>query len=110
MNPLNASQSTVCGLAWKRYSRQKQLHDRIEAELALKAGAVGRAFIEIIAQSSVCHVAPKTRSRPGSVPAHGCRDRRHRGSLDEGATCDHFFLPSCLMSMRLHTRPSARKG
>jgi len=28
-------------------------HDRIEAELALKAGAVGRAFIEIIAQSSV---------------------------------------------------------
>src|SRR5262249_49653304 len=40
----------------------------------------------------------------------GCRDRRHRGSLDEGATCDHFFLPSCLMSMRLHTRPSARKG
>src|SRR5215813_545500 len=30
--------------------------------------------------------------------------------LDEGATCDHFFLPSCLKSTRLHTRPSARKG
>src|SRR5260221_8491800 len=27
MNPLNASQSTVCGLAWKRYSRQTPLRD-----------------------------------------------------------------------------------
>src|SRR6516162_7485359 len=27
MNPLNASQSTVCRLAWKRYSRQTQLRD-----------------------------------------------------------------------------------
>jgi hypothetical protein len=27
MNPLCASQSTVCGLAWKRYSRQTQLRD-----------------------------------------------------------------------------------
>src|SRR5262249_50413246 len=25
-----------------------------------------------------------------------CRDCRHRGSLDESATCDHFFLPICL--------------
>src|SRR5947207_7384976 len=27
MNPLNASQSTVCGLAWKPYSRQTPLPD-----------------------------------------------------------------------------------
>src|SRR5262249_30156459 len=27
MNPLNASQSTVCGLAWQRYSRQTPLRD-----------------------------------------------------------------------------------
>src|SRR5918996_646582 len=27
MNPLNASQSTVCGLAWKRYPRQTPLRD-----------------------------------------------------------------------------------
>src|SRR5215831_5422760 len=27
MNPLKASQSTVCGLAWKRYSRQTPLRD-----------------------------------------------------------------------------------
>src|SRR5215831_587365 len=27
MNPLSASQSTVCGLAWKRYSRQTPLRD-----------------------------------------------------------------------------------
>src|SRR6266446_5807078 len=27
MNPSNASQSTVCGLAWKRYSRQTPLRD-----------------------------------------------------------------------------------
>src|SRR6266702_4402112 len=27
MNPLNAAQSTVCGLAWKRYSRQPPLRD-----------------------------------------------------------------------------------
>src|SRR6478672_7202544 len=27
MNPLNASQSTVCGLAWKPYSRQTPLRD-----------------------------------------------------------------------------------
>src|SRR5215471_7795753 len=27
MNPLNASQSTVCGLAWKRYSRQTLRRD-----------------------------------------------------------------------------------
>ena len=27
MNPVNASQSTVCGLAWKRYSRQTPLRD-----------------------------------------------------------------------------------
>src|SRR5262249_17398706 len=40
----------------------------------------------------------------------GCRDRPHRGSLDEGATCDHFFLPHCLLLMRLHTRPLAPKG
>src|SRR2546423_4942656 len=27
MNPSNASQSTVCGLAWTRYSRQTPLRD-----------------------------------------------------------------------------------
>src|SRR5262244_1544529 len=27
MDPLSASQSTVCGLAWKRYSRQTPLRD-----------------------------------------------------------------------------------
>jgi hypothetical protein len=31
MNPLNASQSTVCGLAWKRYSRQTPLRDAAPA-------------------------------------------------------------------------------
>jgi hypothetical protein len=31
MNPVNASQSTECGLVWKRYSRQTPLHDVVPA-------------------------------------------------------------------------------
>ena len=44
MNPVNASQSTVCGLAWKRYSRQTPLRDvapALNGRASLVRGVVG---------------------------------------------------------------------
>jgi hypothetical protein len=52
--PLNASQSTVCGLAWKRYSRQTPLRDVAPA-------LNGRA--------SLAGVRPSIPSRPNIFPS-----------------------------------------
>src|ERR1700757_3403963 len=51
MNPLNASQSTVGGLAWKRYSRQTPLRD-VAPALNGRASLPGRGHAERAMQAS----------------------------------------------------------
>jgi hypothetical protein len=51
MNPLNASQSTVCGLAWKRYSRQTLLRDVAPAPNG-RASLAGAGHAERALQAS----------------------------------------------------------
>jgi hypothetical protein len=51
MNPLNGSQSTVGGLAWKRYSRQTPLRD-VAPALNGRASLPGRGHAERALQAS----------------------------------------------------------
>src|SRR5262245_59470206 len=51
MNPLKASQSTVCGLAWKRYSRQTPLRD-VAPALNARAALPGCGHAERALQAS----------------------------------------------------------
>jgi hypothetical protein len=68
MNPLNASQSTVCGLAWKRYSRQTPLRDvapalngppfEILGPIYLDAGELGLRLLPQSAERPWRELAP----------------------------------------------------
>src|SRR5262245_15095640 len=81
MNPANASQSTVCGLAWKRYSRQTPLRNVApalngRASLAgvrpCRTGAAGKARIEAPSVKGEAH-RPHTEALGSSAQTRALR-------------------------------------
>src|SRR5215831_10481609 len=63
MNPLNASQSTVCGLAWKRYSRQTPLRD-VAPALNGRASLARVRPCQATGGGSTAFPSPRRRRRP----------------------------------------------
>src|SRR6266511_6226593 len=67
MNPLNASQSTVCGLAWKRYSRQTPLRDAAPALNGRASPAEGQPCRTAGARFTAARVLGRGRRRAWSA-------------------------------------------
>jgi hypothetical protein len=78
-----------------RVRRHRKAHRVIDVHVAV--GGVGRRLeLGRLGAGRIRHLLGV--ASPGVESRGGCRDCRHRGSLDERATCDHFFLPdlSCV--------------
>src|SRR5215472_11502157 len=89
MNPLSASQSTVCGLAWKRYSRQMPLRD-VAPALNGRASLAGvrpcRTGAASFMVAGLAHAtAQANRGKPARhCEAHSPAGERHGGRASRG--------------------------
>jgi hypothetical protein len=102
MNPLNASQSTECGLAWKRYSRQTPLRDVVPALNGRASLARVRPCRTGAASFMVARARGRARRRAWSVAGGqiGNTDTFRGQPRRNGRACGRQYLRSAICATR----------